>query len=48
MLLQPLLGRAFRDRSYRLLSLAFFSCGFHMAIIETHLYTQFTTYGFTD
>ena len=47
-LLRPLLRSAFRDRSYRLLSLAFFTCGFHMAIIETHLYTQFTTYGFTE
>ncbi len=46
--LRPLLGAAFRDRSYRLLSLAFFTCGFHMAIIETHLYTQFTSYGFAD
>ena len=47
-LLGPLLKDAFRDRSYRLLSLAFFTCGFHMAIIETHLYTQFTSYGFTE
>ena len=47
-LLRPLLRSAFHDRSYRLLSLAFFTCGFHMAIIETHLYTQFTTYGFTE
>ena len=47
-LLRPLLKTAFHDRSYRLLSLAFFTCGFHMAIIETHLYTQFTSYGFTE
>ena len=47
-LLRPLLREAFHDRSYRLLSLAFFTCGFHMAIIETHLYTQFTTYGFSE
>ena len=47
-LLCPLLKDAFRDRSYRLLSLAFFTCGFHMAIIETHLYTQFTSCGFTE
>lgn len=46
-LLRPLLEEAFHDRSYRLLSLAFFTCGFHMAIIETHLYTQFTGYGFS-
>lgn len=47
-LLRPLLKTTFHDRSYRLLSLAFFTCGFHMAIIETHLYTQFTAYGFTE
>lgn len=47
-LLRPLLKSAFRDRSYLLLSLAFFTCGFHMAIIEAHLYTQFTSYGFTE
>ena len=47
-LLRPLLRSAFHDRSYRLLVLAFFTCGFHMAIIETHLYTQFTSYGFTE
>ena len=47
-LLRPLLRLAFHDRSYRLLALAFFTCGFHMAIIETHLYTQFTSYGFTE
>ena len=47
-LLRPLLKEAFHDRSYRLLSLAFFTCGFHMAIIETHLYTQFTGYGFSE
>ena len=47
-LLRPLLRSAFHDRSYRLLALAFFTCGFHMAIIETHLYTQFTSYGFTE
>lgn len=47
-LLRPLLRSAFHDRSYLLLSLAFFTCGFHMAIIETHLYTQFTACGFTE
>lgn len=47
-LLRPLLRTAFRDRSYWLLSLAFFTCGFHMAIIETHLYTQLTGYGFSE
>lgn len=46
--LRVMLGEAVRNRSYRCLVLAFFTCGFHMAIIETHLYTQFTSYGFSD
>lgn len=47
-LLLPLLKTAFQNRSYLLLSLAFFTCGFHMAIIETHLYAQFSSYGFSE
>ena len=31
------IGRAMRDRSYRLLSAGFFVCGFHVAFIATHL-----------
>lgn len=42
-----LLGRAFRSPSFIMVTLAFFSCGFHMAIIETHLYTQLSGYGFS-
>ncbi len=41
----PLFREAFRDRSYRLLAMAFFTCGFHMAIIETNLYPQIISYG---
>jgi MFS family permease len=36
---------AIRNRTYRFLLIGFFTCGFHMAIIETHLFTQITTYG---
>lgn len=39
---------ALKNRSYLFVMLAFFTCGFHMAIIETHLYSQFTSYGFSD
>lgn len=46
--LRVILGEAVKSRAYRFLTLAFFTCGFHMAIIETHLYTQFTDYGFSD
>ena len=42
------ISEAFADRSYRLLLFAFFTCGFHMAIIETHLYSQMTTSGLSD
>lgn len=44
--LTALVGQAARSRDYRCLLAGFFTCGFHMAIIETHLYTQITTYGF--
>lgn len=36
---------AFKNRTYRFLLMGFFTCGFFMAIIETHLYTQITGYG---
>ena len=46
--LKALLSAAFKSRSYIFLVLAFFTCGFHMAIIETHLYTEFTSYGISE
>lgn len=39
---------AFREPAYRGLMIGFSTCGFHMAIIETHLYSQFLSYGFSD
>ena len=42
-----LFAKAFRSRTYLFLMIGFFTCGFHMAIIETHLFTQITTYGFS-
>lgn len=45
--LRELLGRALRDRGYVLLVAAFFTCGFHMAIIETHLVSQMEHDGLT-
>lgn len=36
------------NRSYLFIALAFFTCGFHMSIIETHLYSQYISYGFDD
>lgn len=38
-------GDALANRNYRLLMLAFFTCGFHMALISNHLPSQITTYG---
>lgn len=39
---------AVQNRDYRFLLAGFFTCGFHMAIIETHLFTQITTFGFSE
>lgn len=39
---------AFCSTDYIYLLAGFFTCGFHMAIIETHLFTQITTYGFSQ
>jgi MFS family permease len=39
---------ALHNRTYQFLMIGFFTCGFHMAIIETHLYSQFTSYGFSE
>lgn len=36
---------AFKNRSYRLLICGFATCGFHMVIIEAHLYSQYLSYG---
>ncbi len=39
-----MLAKAIRDKNYLYLMFGFFTCGFHMAIIETHLYSQFLSY----
>lgn len=39
---------AFRNRSYLFLMIGFFTCGFHMALIETHLFSQFVSYGIPE
>lgn len=38
---------AWKDRNYRFLVIGFSTCGFHMAILETHFFSQLTTFGFT-
>lgn len=39
---------AMSDRSYLCIFLAFGTCGFYMSIIETHLFSQYVSYGFSD
>lgn len=46
--LTALAREAVQNRDYRFLLVGFFTCGFHMAIIETHLFTQITTFGFSE
>lgn len=46
--LKTVLASALKNRSYVFLMIGFFTCGFHMAIIETHLYSHFVSYGFSE
>lgn len=39
---------AFGNKNYIFLLIGFFTCGFHMAIIETHLYSQIISYGIAE
>ncbi len=36
---------AFKDRNYRLILIGFATCGFNMSIIESHLFSQYISYG---
>lgn len=40
-----ILKDAFGDRDYRLILIGFATCGFNMSIIESHLFSQFLSYG---
>lgn len=40
-----ILKNAFHDRDYRLLVIGFSTCGFNMSIIESHLFSQYLSYG---
>lgn len=46
--LVALVQEAVKSWDYRFLLAGFFTCGFHMAIIETHFYSQITTFGFPE
>lgn len=39
--------KAFHNRTYLLLIAGFSTCGFHMVIIESHLFSQYCSYGIT-
>lgn len=43
--LRTILGEAFHDRDYRLILIGFATCGFNMSIIESHLFSQYLSYG---
>lgn len=43
-----MMRNAIKNRSYLFLIAGFFTCGFHMALIETHLYSQIITYGHSE
>lgn len=43
--LKAILSEAFQDRDYRLILTGFATCGFNMSIIESHLFSQYLSYG---
>ncbi len=43
-----LFREAFGNRTFRLLFAGFTTCGFHMVIIESHLFSQFVLYGLDE
>ncbi|MGI6003043.1 MAG: MFS transporter [Lachnospiraceae bacterium] len=45
---RQVLGGALKNRTYRLLMAGFFTCGFHMIIIESHLYSQYVADGLAE
>ena len=43
--LKTILKDAFQDHDYRCILIGFSTCGFNMSIIESHLFSQYTSYG---
>lgn len=43
--LAAMLREAFADRNYRRILIGFGTCGFNMSIIESHLFSQYISYG---
>lgn len=46
--IRQLLSEAARNKSYLALVWGFFTCGYHMGIVETHLFSQLVSYGMTE
>lgn len=46
--LKTLLKEAVSNKSYLALVLGFFTCGYHMGIVETHLFSQIVFYGVSE
>lgn len=46
--IMPMLYSAFRSKDFWCLMIGFFTCGFHMAIIETHLFSQILGCGIAE
>lgn len=43
-----MIRNALQDRDYRLVTMAFATCGFNMSIIESHLFSQFVSWGISS
>ena len=46
--LADMLRAALATPAYRRVTFGFFTCGFHMALIQTHLFSQLTAFGIPD
>ncbi len=46
--LVSMIKNAFQERDYRLILAGFATCGFNMSIIESHLYSQYISYGISE
>lgn len=45
---KALLKEAVKNKSYLALVFGFFTCGYHMGIVETHLFSQIVSYGISE
>lgn len=43
-----MIKNALKDRDYRLVTMAFATCGFNMSIIESHLFNQYVSWGISS